>query len=170
MLRQTEVKSVTVPRYSELNVKSFWSQIKKTPKYLAYFQDYKPSQLPERDFMFETLLTIDEQFVVSKVKQAELGKLTRNRHGDDEKILITKCFWRRLKMLNTTLVSIGLNYFYRIKRKISSSSQEVCKSWIQEKEESCQRFVCRRKKRRGKDELLTSAWQALFSITPYSSF
>ena len=97
MLWQTEVKSVTVPRYPELNVKSFWSHIKKTPKYLVYFPDYKPSQLPERDFMFEILLTIDEQFVVSKVKQTILGKLTRNRHGDDEKILITKELLEEIK-------------------------------------------------------------------------
>ena len=97
MLQQIEVKSVTVPRYHELNVKSFRSHIKKTLKYLAYFLDYKPSQFPERDFMFETLLTIDEQFMVSKVKLAELGKLTRNRHGDDEKILITKELLEEIK-------------------------------------------------------------------------
>ena len=68
-----------------------------TSKYLAYFPDYKSSQLPERDFMFETLLSIEEQFVVSKVKHAELGKLTRNRHGDDENISITKEFLEEIK-------------------------------------------------------------------------
>ena len=90
MFRQAKIKSVTVPRYPELNVKSFWSHIKKTPDYLAYFPDYKSSQLPERDFMFETLITIDEQFVVDKVRQAWEGKLAKNKNGDDEKILITK--------------------------------------------------------------------------------
>ena len=49
-------------------------------------------------------------------------------------------------MLNTTLVSLGLNCFDRIKREINSSSQEVCESWIQEKEESCQRFVVEKRK------------------------
>ena len=52
--RQTEVKSVTVPGYPELSVKSFGSIIKKITKYLAYFPDYKPSHLPELDFIFET--------------------------------------------------------------------------------------------------------------------
>ena len=47
--------------------------------------------------MFETLLTIDEQFVVSKVKQAELAKLTGNRHGDSEKISITKELLEEIK-------------------------------------------------------------------------
>ena len=47
--------------------------------------------------MFETLLTIGEQFVVSKLKQAELGKLTRNKHGDDEKISITKELMEEIK-------------------------------------------------------------------------
>ena len=83
--------------------------------------------------MFETFLTIDKQFVISKVKLAKLGKLTRNRHGDDEKISITKELQEEILMLNTTLVSLDLNYFHRIKREISLSSQEVCKSWIQEK-------------------------------------
>ena len=90
MFRQAQVKSVTVPRYPELNVKSFWNHIKKTPDYLVYFPDYKSSQLPERDFMFETLITIDEEFVVDKVRQASEGKLVKNKHGDNEKILITK--------------------------------------------------------------------------------
>ena len=50
-------------------MKSFWNHIKKKPNYLAYFLDYESSQLPERDFMFETLITIDEQFVVDKARQ-----------------------------------------------------------------------------------------------------
>ena len=52
--------------------------------------DYKSNQLPEHDFMFETLITIDEEFVVGKVRQASDWKLARNKHGDNEKIFITK--------------------------------------------------------------------------------
>ena len=81
MLQQTKVKSITVSRYSELSVKSFWSHIKETPKYLVYFPDYKPNQLHECNFMFETLLTIDENLWLEKLSKQILktykGKIWR---------------------------------------------------------------------------------------------
>ena len=65
--------------------------------------------------MFDTLLTIVENFEVSKAMQAELGKLAKKRHGDDEKISITKELPDWLKILNTNQVSLGLKCFHHTK-------------------------------------------------------
>ena len=86
----TEIKQVNVPRLPELNVKSFWKHIKKTPRYLEYFPDYKDSQLPDRVSMFNMLYTIDPDFIKQKVIESNDLRKSIAKEDEGEYITIKK--------------------------------------------------------------------------------
>ena len=84
------MKQVNIPKNPDLNVKSFWRHIVRTPHYLEYFPDYKDSQLPERTYMFNLLFTIDPDFVISKVKQSNKKRDVVTKETEGEYIFIKK--------------------------------------------------------------------------------
>ena len=90
MIRIVEVKHANVPKNPDLNVKSFWRHIARTPEYLEYFPDYKDSQLPERTYMFSMLFTLDPDFVISKVNQSNEKREVVTKETEGEYIFIKK--------------------------------------------------------------------------------
>ena len=86
MLRNAAVRTVKVPRFPELNVKDFWKEVKTRPYLLQYFPEYKESQLPEREYFFNLLFSLDDDFVIDKIREAE--NLRKSGGGPDEDSLI----------------------------------------------------------------------------------
>ena len=74
MFRSYEIKGVNVPKYPELKVDTFWKIIKENPIYLSYFPDYKERKLPQRQYMFDLLYTIDESFVENFIQDCHMNR------------------------------------------------------------------------------------------------
>ena len=74
MFRSYEIKGVNVPKYHELKVGTFWKIIKENPIYLSYFPDYKEGKLPQWQYMFDLLYTIDESFVANLIQDCHLNR------------------------------------------------------------------------------------------------
>ena len=47
-----------IPNYPELSVKHVWPLVMENQDLLDYFPDYKPSQQPEKEFMYSVLSTL----------------------------------------------------------------------------------------------------------------
>ena len=86
MLRYNEIKPVKIPKYPELNVKEFWEVVKSHPGLIVYFPDYKTSQFPKRDYFFNLLFTLDSEFIIQKVEEA--NERREIKEGTDEEDMI----------------------------------------------------------------------------------
>ena len=74
MFSSYEIKGVNVPKYPELKVETFWKIIKENPIYLSYFPDYNEGKLPQRQYMFDLLHTIDESFVENLIQDCHMNR------------------------------------------------------------------------------------------------
>ena len=88
----SDLKQINVPRYSELNAKSFWKFITKSVPKLRYFLDYKASQIPDKTNIFNILYTIDQNFVLDKIIQVQKIKVVENKEEKDEDIIIKNIY------------------------------------------------------------------------------
>ena len=100
MIKMSDLKQINVPRYSELNIKSFWKQITKSVPKLRYFPDYKASQIPDRIYLFNILYTIDPHFVLDKIIQVQKTKVVENKEEKDEVIIIKKDLLKQISDSN----------------------------------------------------------------------
>ena len=62
-LRNRQVIFFEIPKYPEMRVKNVWSLIQENEDLLSYFPDLKPSQLPEKDFMYGIMNTLEPEGV-----------------------------------------------------------------------------------------------------------
>ena len=98
-----------------LYIKSFWKHIKKTPRFLEYFPDYKYSQLPER-FYVNMLFTIDPDFVTEKVIESNTQRKSITKEDEGEYIIIKKELLQEIQDLG---LLPSKSYSFRINGKSS---------------------------------------------------
>ena len=83
MIKATAIQSVNVPKYPELKVSSFWKKIQSSPYYSSYFPDYKEGKLPQRDYLFNLLHTIDPELIEDKIMECHRARrLDENKEQD----------------------------------------------------------------------------------------
>ena len=76
-LKNKQVIYFKIPCYPELEPKNVWPMIKDNNDLIAYFPDLKPSQLPEKEFLYGILCTLRpdgvRQLVATGVKSRSLA-------------------------------------------------------------------------------------------------
>ena len=87
-MKASEWKYINVPKYQELNVHTFYEYVKKKPELSIYFPDYKKSQKPERQFLFNIIGNADPDFLNAKIDEAHKKRMSREVAEDSEKIEI----------------------------------------------------------------------------------
>ena len=75
MLRFSELKAINDPKYDELNINIFWTQIQKSDKMKQYFPNYKTNQTIDRKYLFSVLNSIDSDFVSNKFFDVQNHKI-----------------------------------------------------------------------------------------------
>ena len=64
LLKNSEKRSVNVPKYDELSVKNIFPKFKRDPKVMQYLQDeYPANRYPDRDYFFTVLNTVHPDHV-----------------------------------------------------------------------------------------------------------
>ena len=58
LLKTKDVTLKIIPRYKELAVKIMWEYIKELIEIHQYFSDYTQKQIPERDYLFAVVSTL----------------------------------------------------------------------------------------------------------------
>ena len=64
LMRQDEIKTISVPFYDELSVKKLWPQFSKEPDFIKYFPDkYPVGKGPPRQYFFDLLNTLYPEYL-----------------------------------------------------------------------------------------------------------
>lgn len=69
-MKISKARAVVVPRYKELGLKSVWSYIKSIPEYAVYFPNLGSNELPQRDFMWNVLATVNPESTEKLIQDA----------------------------------------------------------------------------------------------------
>ena len=69
-VKNRQVIYFEIPEYSELGAKNVWPLVKQNQELLCYFPDYKPSQLPEKEYMYAILSTLMPEAVRKLVAES----------------------------------------------------------------------------------------------------
>lgn len=96
-----EVKRINVPQYDEISVKNLWAEVSQDPELMKYFPDTKcSSKLPERDYFFGVLCTLQPEYINSIIDHANKE---RNSISADEArqdiIVMTEAWYEKLTQL-----------------------------------------------------------------------
>lgn len=71
LLKQEEVKKITVPRYDELSVKNIYPMVKEDAEIMIYLPDVLPKgKLPERTYFFNIFNTVRHCRLVDMIAHA----------------------------------------------------------------------------------------------------
>ena len=70
LLKRNEVLWVDeVPRYKEINTKTIWQQAKTKPNILKYFPDFKENKLPQKQYLFNVINTVEPNSMYNYIKK-----------------------------------------------------------------------------------------------------
>ena len=71
-----------MPRYEELTVSKIWDMIKDFDDMRIYFLDFKPDELPERDYLISMISTINSEATKTIIAEAR-EKRSISMAGDE---------------------------------------------------------------------------------------
>ena len=73
-----DAKHIVPPKYRELSVTKLWPYIKELPELNQYFPTLKEDELPERDYMWTIISTVNLEVTSKFIKDAR-----KDRKSDD---------------------------------------------------------------------------------------
>ena len=88
-LKNKQVIYFTIPCYPELEPKNVWPLIKDNNDLIDYFPDLKPSQLPEKEFLYGILCTLRPDGVRQLVETGVKNRSLAAEENKDELIEVT---------------------------------------------------------------------------------
>ena len=99
LLELRHVIHCSVPRYDELSVKKFWPLMQKDAAFMLYMPDPTPDgRLPEREFFWNVLNTLQPAYVTQLLDHATALRMTVQEDGDGvDAIEITDEWWEKLQ-------------------------------------------------------------------------
>ena len=87
-----DLRTVSVPKYDELSVKSIYPFIDKDIALKRYFPDaYPKGREPDRTYMFNILNTLKPEYVRDMIRHAQTQRnaITEESKGNDEIVMTT---------------------------------------------------------------------------------
>ena len=75
--------SLIVPRYEEHTVAKIWDMVKDSDEITIYFPDFKPRQLPERDYLISVISTINPEATKTIVAEAREKRFISQAEDED---------------------------------------------------------------------------------------
>ena len=101
LLELRAVLHVNMPRYDELSVKKFWPLMQPDAVFMLYMPDPTPEgRLPEREYFWNVLNTLQEAYVTRLIEHANQQRMTVQEDGDGaDAIVISDEWWEKLTAL-----------------------------------------------------------------------
>ena len=93
LMKMSSLRSINVPKFDEVSVKTIWPLIKQDPEVLVYFpDDYAKGRVPERKYTFDVLNTIRPEYVKKMIEHAFTirNAVTEEGKHDDEILVSTE--------------------------------------------------------------------------------
>ena len=88
LIKQECAVDLHAPKYNELKVLTLWEYAREIEALYCYFPDYNEKQLPEREYLFKILSTVETDAMKKLIKQARESRSIVNQENDDEIIVI----------------------------------------------------------------------------------
>jgi hypothetical protein len=76
ILKQSEIRSMIIPRYEELSVKNLYAEAMKDPLISSYLPDpdHCSTEFPERSFFFGIIATLKTDYLTKIIKDAHAAR------------------------------------------------------------------------------------------------
>jgi hypothetical protein len=96
LIPMTQLRPVTVPKYDELSVKNLIADIMTIPELAKFFpaQNY-PGCLPEREYFFNVLNTIDPHYVQALITHAQTKRFADKNPQDNPNLMEISEHWAK---------------------------------------------------------------------------
>ena len=114
-----DVIFVNVPKYDELSVKNVWPMIQQDKELMAFFPDKMPKgRLPDRDYTFNVLNTLREDYVGGIIKHAQKQRNTAADNSMQAQFIrVTPAWQEQLEKIPFVSSKLNIaNYQCRVKR------------------------------------------------------
>ena len=84
--------SLIIPRYEELTVAKIWDMVKDSDDIMIYFPDFKPGELPERDYLISVISTINQEATKTIVAEAREKRSISQAEDEGNLVKVTAEF------------------------------------------------------------------------------
>ena len=81
-------KHIVAPKYRELSVDKLWPYIKEVPELNQYFPELKENELPERDYMWTVISTINPEATSKLIKDSRKNRRSEYKIDQDQLVEI----------------------------------------------------------------------------------
>ena len=101
LLPLKELKQVNVPFYDELAIKHIYPLVKNDSKVMRYFPSKLPEgRLPDRDYFWNVLNTVNEPYVSQLIKHANELRMTASKEKEAQEVIqVTDEWWDKLNQV-----------------------------------------------------------------------
>ena len=89
-IKNKQVINFQIPNYPELAVNNVWLLIENSSNLIMYFPDFKPSQLPEKEFMYGVLSTLKPNEVRELVDKSLKNRAPKTQDDKDGLVELTR--------------------------------------------------------------------------------
>ena len=93
LIKMSALRSINVPKFDEVSVKTIWPLIKQDPEVLVFFpDDYAKGRVPYRKYTFDILNTVRPEYVQKMIEHACTVRhaITEAGQHDDEILVSTE--------------------------------------------------------------------------------
>ena len=88
LIPQAQVRPVSVPRYDELSVSNLIKDVMKSSELAKFFPEQTtPSDLPDREYFFNVLNTVDPDYLTSLIRHAQNQRFDNKNAQDNPNVI-----------------------------------------------------------------------------------
>jgi hypothetical protein len=123
------VRPANVPRYDELSVANLIKEVMANKDFAKFFPEQRSrSDLPEREYFFNIINTIEPDYLFSLIKHAQNLRFSNTNPDENKDIIEVNEFWRK-ELEASPYFSSKLNHFKFSRKtwKDTSSPEKVFK-------------------------------------------
>ena len=88
VLKTSDIKQIKVSKYLELKVYTFYEYTKTMQELLKFLPDYKRSQKPDKEYLFNFIGNEEPEFLSAKIVETHKNRMSGEITEDSEKIQI----------------------------------------------------------------------------------
>ena len=92
-----DAKHIVAPKYRELSVAKLWPFIKELPELNQYFPTLKEDELPERDYMWTIISTVNSEATSKLIKDARKGRMSEDAIDQDQLVEVDPALFKEIK-------------------------------------------------------------------------
>ena len=95
-LRSKDAKYIVAPKYKELSVAKLWSYVLAVLELNQYFPTMNESELPERDYMWTVIFSINSEATTKFIKDARKSRTSPDTIDQNELLEVDPAIFKEI--------------------------------------------------------------------------